>query len=296
MLSSMTAFTTQSSNAHSYSWTWDLRGVNAKGLDVRLRLPDWIEGLEQAVRGQISKAVARGNVTLGLRIVRDDQDGALTINTDQLDRVLATLQSLEARAAEVGVPVAPVTSLELMNTRGVMDVMQITQETEPLKEALISDLSVLLEDFVAMRQAEGKALESVLTGQIDRIEQLTKDTAKVADARRPQVAATLRTNLARVMENIDGVDKDRLAQELAMLAVKADVTEEIDRLAAHVKAARDLMAQGSPIGRKLDFLMQEFNREANTLCSKSQDNALTAIGLDLKATIDQMREQVQNVE
>ena len=296
MLSSMTAFTTLSANAHSYSWTWDLRGVNAKGLDVRLRLPDWIEGLEQVVRGQISQSVARGNVTLGLRIVRDDQDGALTVNTDQLDRVLATLQSLEARAAQMGVPVAPVTSLELMNTRGVMDVMQITQETEPLKETLISDLGALLEDFVAMRQAEGKALEAVLTGQIDKIEQLTKDTAEVADARRPQVAKTLRTNLARVMENSDGVDKDRLAQELAMLAVKADVTEEIDRLAAHVKAARDLLAQGSPIGRKLDFLMQEFNREANTLCSKSQDTALTAIGLDLKATIDQMREQVQNVE
>ena len=296
MLSSMTAFTAHSQSAENHTWSWDLRGVNAKGLDIRLRLPDWIEGLEQAVRTEIAQLIARGNVTLGLRIAREDTDGAASINASHLAHVLETLRDLESRAQAHGITTAPVTAFDLMTARGVMDVAQTVEDTAPLKAALVADLKVLLADFVKMRQAEGDALETVLTSQIDTIEALTLQAAKAADARRPQVAETLRVNLARVLDNADGVDADRLAQELAMLAVKADVTEEIDRLGAHVKAARDLLAQGSPIGRKLDFLMQEFNREANTLCAKSQDTALTAIGLDLKATIDQMREQVQNVE
>ncbi len=296
MLASMTAFTAHSNAGENHAWSWDLRGVNAKGLDIRLRLPDWIEGFEQSVKAQIAQHVARGNVTLGLRITRDEGASALSINEDTLNAVLGSLRQIESHAQKQGVPVAPVTALDLMSARGVMDASQVAQDTAALKAALLADLERLLEDFVKMRTAEGRALEAVLKGQIDMIEGLTKAAAEAAEARRPQVADALKANLARVMENVDGVDADRVAQELAMLAVKADITEEIDRLEAHVSAARALIAQGSPIGRKLDFLMQEFNREANTLCSKSQDTALTAIGLDLKATIDQMREQVQNVE
>ncbi|MEL7176120.1 MAG: YicC/YloC family endoribonuclease [Pseudomonadota bacterium] len=296
MLASMTGFATHAQAAHDYAWSWDVRGVNAKGLDVRLRLPDWVDGLEQAIKAQINQHIARGNVTIGLRITRDEGDGALSINEAHLAKVLETLRDLEGRAQAQGITVAPITALDLMSARGVMDAAQATQDTGPLKAALVADFEVVLSDFITMRAAEGSALEQVLAAQLDTIETLTTKAAQAADARRPQVAETLKTNLVRVLDNTDGVDEDRLAQELAMLAVKADVTEEIDRLGAHIGAARDLIGQGSPIGRKLDFLMQEFNREANTLCAKSQDTALTGIGLDLKATIDQMREQVQNVE
>jgi uncharacterized protein (TIGR00255 family) len=147
-----------------------------------------------------------------------------------------------------------------------------------------------------MRLAEGAALVRVLSGQLDAIEALTAEAAIVAEARKKKVATTLSRNLALVLENTDGADPDRVAQELALLAVKADVTEEIDRLTAHVAAARDLLIEAVAVGRKMDFLMQEFNREANTLCSKAQNTELTRIGLALKALIDQMREQVQNVE
>lgn len=296
MLASMTAFSAHSHTAHGYNWTWDLRGVNAKGLDIRLRLPDWIDGLEQAVRSEIASHIARGNVTLGLRLTHVETDSPLQINDANLARVLVALGTVQARAEAQGLALAQVTPLELLSARGVLDAVQVAPDTGPLKAALLNDLRLLLADFVTMRRAEGTALEAVLREQIARVETLTAQAARAAQARLPVVAETLRSNLARVMDNTDGVDKDRLAQELALLAVKADVTEEIDRLGAHITAARDLVAQGSPCGRKLDFLMQEFNREANTLCAKSQDTALTAIGLDLKATIDQMREQVQNVE
>ncbi|CAN0590495.1 unnamed protein product, partial [Ectocarpus sp. 12 AP-2014] len=143
---------------------------------------------------------------------------------------------------------------------------------------------------------EGLALQAVLLEQLDHVGTLAARAAELADARKPVVAQTLRTNLARVLDNADGADADRVAQELALLAVKADVTEEIDRLRTHVEAGRQLLTQGGVVGRKLDFLMQEFNREANTLCSKSQSSELTTVGLEMKAAIDQIREQVQNVE
>jgi uncharacterized protein (TIGR00255 family) len=165
-----------------------------------------------------------------------------------------------------------------------------------LRDALVEQLPELLTSFLAMRATEGAALSEVLTGQFNQIETLTTAANAAASERKDHVANTLRENLARVLDNTEGADPDRVAQELAILAVKSDITEEIDRLASHVSAARELLATDGPIGRKLDFLSQEFNREANTICSKSQFADLTSIGLDLKAVIDQMREQVQNVE
>ena len=166
----------------------------------------------------------------------------------------------------------------------------------PLLAVLLEEFPKLLADFDAMRAAEGAALQQVMQAQLSEVETLTAEAATLAQARKGEMAEILKRNLARVLDNTDGADEARLAQELALIAVKSDITEEIDRLAAHVTAARDLLAQGGPVGRKLDFLMQEFNREANTLCSKAQSKDLTTVGLALKAVIDQMREQVQNVE
>ena len=175
---------------------------------------------------------------------------------------------------------------------------QAVEETDSkaLLAAITAQLPELIASFKDMRAKEGQALEAVLADQLEQVSDLTQQAAEAAEARREEAADTLKANLARVLENADGLDESRLAQELAVLAVKSDVMEELDRLRAHVQAAKELLAQGSPVGRKLDFLMQEFNREANTLCSKAQSVDLTRIGLDLKAVIDQMREQVQNVE
>lgn len=296
MLNSMTGFATLKGEALGFDWVWDLRSVNAKGLDLRLRVPDWIEGLEPAVRATLTKALNRGSVNLSLRLQKGEAETMLALNTAQLGPVLDALAAVEQSAMDKGVTLAPSCASDLLALRGMLDVAANETDTKALREAILKDLPDLISAFVDMRRAEGESLDSVLKDQLSQVARLTEAAAAEAEARKEDVRATLQANLARVLENTDNLDEARITQELAMLAVKQDVTEELDRLRAHVTAARDLIASGSPVGRKLDFLMQEFNREANTLCSKSQSVALTRIGLDLKAVIDQMREQVQNVE
>jgi uncharacterized protein (TIGR00255 family) len=295
----MTGFATAKGQGLGHGWAWDLRAVNGKGLDLRLRVPDWIDGLELAVRADLGKAVARGNVSLSLRVTRD-QTGetvdALRVNPMTLSSVLRALAQVEQAAMTAGVTLAQATAADVLAVRGVLEANQQDDDTAPLRALILTDLPGLITDFNAMRAAEGAALQAVIAAQLDRIATLTAQAKFEADARRDASASLLREALAKVMANADGVDETRLAQELAMIAVKTDVTEELDRLTAHIAAARDLLAEAGPVGRKFDFLMQEFMREANTLCSKAQALALTRIGLDLKTVIDQMREQVQNVE
>lgn len=293
----MTGFAAEKGEADGFSWAWDIRSVNARGLDIRMRVPDWIEGLEQALRPMIQKAAARGNINLSLKVQRDGVTDVMQIDGAVLDGVLAMLKRIETEATgNHNLKLASTSAAQIIAMRGVADLVQPDQNTAPVLAAIKAGLPDLLNAFNAMRTSEGGNLAKVLHSQIDQIETLTRDAKGAAEARKDKLAENLRRNLTRVLENTDGADADRVAQELAMITVKTDVTEEIDRLLAHVSAARELLASKDPAGRKLDFLSQEFNREANTLCSKSQSPDLTRIGLDLKAVIDQMREQVQNVE
>ncbi|WP_331272539.1 YicC/YloC family endoribonuclease [Roseovarius gahaiensis] len=296
MLYSMTAFASATGTCQGYGWTWDLRSVNGKGLDLRLRVPDWIDGLEAAIRARLGSAMTRGNVNLSLRVQSEDRTGQLTLNTATLEDILSAMAQVEARAMETGVTLAPATAADLLALRGVLDTTSAVQDTTGLRDALLQDLEPVLNSFLKMRQGEGAALAAVLSDQLEQIAALTDQAAQAANARQARMADTLRRQLARVTDHNDAVAPERVAQELAVIAVKSDVTEELDRLRAHIIAAHALLEQGGPVGRKLDFLTQEFNREANTLCSKAQDSGLSAVGLELKAVIDQMREQVQNVE
>ena len=296
MLRSMTAFAAAKGAQDGFSWTWEMRSVNGKGLDLRLRVPDWVDGLEAGLRARAGKALGRGNVSLNLRLLRDDGAGALAVNAAQLEDVLTAMAEVENRAMARGVTLAPATAADLLGLRGVLDTGAGEDDTTALCKTLLADFETVLAAFLDMRATEGRALAAVLTAQLDDIERLTDAAAQAAEARKPEMEQAFKAALARVMETADTADEARIAQEMALIAVKADVTEELDRLRAHVAAARDLLAAGSPVGRKLDFLSQEFNREANTLCSKAQNKALTATGLELKTVIDQMREQVQNVE
>ncbi|WP_339106710.1 YicC/YloC family endoribonuclease [Roseovarius rhodophyticola] len=297
MLNSMTGFASGKGTDGHYSWTWELRAVNGKGLDLRLRVPDWIEGLEAALRAKLGKALDRGNVSVGLRVTQEDGASAATLDIPFLDQVLNAMSEIETRAMDKGLSLAPANAADVLALRGVFDTSSDeTQDTSALSKALLADFEMVLAAFKDMRSNEGAALEVVLNERVEQIEGLVGQAAHAAEQRKPEIQEHFRSALVRVMDNADGIDETRVAQELATLAVKADVTEEIDRLRAHVKAARDLISGGSPVGRKLDFLSQEFNREANTLCSKAQNAALTSIGLELKTVIDQMREQVQNVE
>jgi uncharacterized protein (TIGR00255 family) len=292
-LNSMTGFASAAGAGQGHAWAWDLRSVNGRGFDLRLRLPDWIEGLEPAARAALARVATRGNITLTLRIAREGGTAG-GVDRPAIARALAQVAAVQAMAAEAGVDLVPPSAAEVLALRGMAEGGPDETARAALLGALVADLDGLAADFARSRAAEGAALAQVLGGQIDRIAALTEDAAVAAEARRPEVERALREALARVMA--ETVDPARLHAELALLAVKSDVTEEIDRLRAHVAAARALIADGASVGRKLDFLTQEFMREANTLCSKAQNPGLTAIGLDLKAVIDQMREQVQNVE
>jgi uncharacterized protein (TIGR00255 family) len=297
MVASMTGQASRTGAGAGHSWAWDLRSVNAKGLDLRLRLPEGIEGLEPLVRAALSARFQRGNVSLTLRLAREAEASPMRVNPQMLAAVLDGLATVAHAAEGRGMVLRPASSAEVLAFRGVCD-SGAPPETDgaALRAALLADLDLLVADLAAARAAEGAALGRVLAAQVDLIAALTAEAATEAAARRGAMAASLRENLARVLENSEGVDETRLAQELALLAVRADITEETDRLTAHVEAARALLRADGAVGRKLDFLTQEFNREANTLCSKAQSIALTRVGLDLKTVIDQMREQVQNVE
>lgn len=297
MLNSMTGFTSLSGASERYTWMWEMRGVNGKGLDIRLRLPDWIEGLDAEIRARLSKTLARGNLNVSLRVRAVISAGTAQLDTEKVESVLSALQSIEAQAMDSGVSLAPSRASDILSLRGVFEDSGDDDDTADLRKDVLTAFDQALKDFRAMRQTEGQALETLLMDQIGQIETLVDEAAAQAEARRPQSEAQFRAALARVGGVADiAVDETRIAQELALLAVRADVTEELDRLRTHCDAARALLSTGSPIGRKLDFLTQEFNREANTLCSKSQNKDLTATGLELKSVIEQMREQVQNVE
>ncbi|KIC11380.1 hypothetical protein RA19_08580 [Leisingera sp. ANG-M1] len=294
---SMTAFASAQGSSGQHSWSWEIRSVNAKGLDLRLRVPDWLEGLENHIRSVLGKALARGNVSLTLRISRtEDSAGQVQVNAAVLQSVVKALAEAQSVARQNRVDVRPASAAELLSFKGVLEQSAGDDDPAPLVKALSKELETLVGDFVNMREAEGAALAQILNDQLEQVAGLTMQAGERAEERKAKISETLKANLARVMDNADGADPDRIAQELALIAVKADVTEELDRLGAHVTAARDLLGKGGAVGRKLDFLMQEFNREANTLCSKAQHADLTAVGLELKTVIDQMREQVQNIE
>ncbi|WP_245818966.1 YicC/YloC family endoribonuclease [Marivita hallyeonensis] len=292
----MTGFASGQGEALGLGWSWDLRSVNARGLDIRVRVPDWIEGLDQALRALLTKRLSRGSVTVSLRLNGNGTDAVQDLNEAQLERVLSAMARIEEDAMARGLSLTASSAADLMSLRGVLDTPHQQADPAEVRAYLLQDFVPVLESFLASRQSEGAALTDVLRNQVAQVADLVTQADAMADARKAEQQDRLRAALARVLDGQDSVDEQRIAQELALIAVKADVTEELDRLRAHVDAAHALLDADGAVGRKLDFLMQEFNREANTLCSKAQSAPLTAIGLELKSVIDQMREQVQNVE
>ena len=296
-LTSMTGFADHAGRTDGFVWTWEARSVNGRVLDLRLRLPDALEALDALLRAAAGRVLVRGSVTVTLRLTRGDRAAAPRLNEEALEGAIAAVLAASETASRLGLDLAPMTAADLISVRGVLEVEGVAPEdTEALLSALGAEIEPLFAALAAARAAEGEALGGILGAQLGRIEALAQAARVSAEARAARSGALLRSRMEAVLLGTAAVDETRLAQELALLAVRADVTEELDRLDAHVVAARVLIAGAGPAGRKLDFLMQEFNREANTLCSKAGTSELTAIGLEMKAVIDQMREQVQNVE
>lgn len=293
-LSSMTGFARADGADGDLRWHWEVRSVNGKGLDVRCRLPTGHERLEADARAAAARHLQRGNCQLALQIDRTGGGAELVVNEAVLERVLVAVDRLKAT-----VDAAPPRIDGLLALRGVLELAE-PQEDEALRARrdglMLETLEEALSALADARGREGAELEQVLGEQIATIERLAGAARDCPAATPEAIRSRLHEQLARLMETGADLDPDRLHQEAMLLAARADITEEVDRLFAHIEAARGLIDGDGPAGRRLDFLAQEFNREANTICSKSNDRALTAIGLELKAVIDRLREQVQNIE
>lgn len=290
----MTGFARQEGGNGVVAWVWEIKSVNGRNLDIRSRLPAGYEALDAVARGVVPKHCARGNLQISLNVDRSAAPVQLKLNHELLQQLLSLVAEIESK-----VTAAPPRLDSLLSFRGVVETVEETETSEELAArtaALEKDLSRALEALTAMRQSEGQRLETMIVGHLAQIESLIEAAAGAEAARPDALRARLQSQLDELLGMSPTLPEERLAQEAAVLVAKSDVREELDRLRAHVAAARDLIGEGRAVGRRLDFLCQEFNREANTLCAKSWDVALTRIGLDLKSAIDQLREQVQNIE
>jgi uncharacterized protein (TIGR00255 family) len=293
-LSSMTGFARADGVAGSYAWAWELKSVNAKGLELRLRLPPGWDAIEIPARNRAAETLARGTVYATLTVSREGVPPKVKVNEPVLAAVLATIQEIGHR-----VHAAPPSLDGILALRGIIEVSEADESEEERRAAeaaIMAGFDQAIAGLSEMRRREGDALQGVLASRLDAIAALS-GRADAAPGRRPEaIKARLAEQVALLLQASDRFDADRLHQEAVLIASKVDVREELDRLASHVAQARRLIEAGGPIGRRLDFLAQELNREANTVCAKSNDVELTNIGLELKTVVEQFREQVQNLE
>jgi uncharacterized protein (TIGR00255 family) len=294
-IKSMTGFARTEGHAGPVSWAWEVRSVNGRGLDLRLRLAPGYEVLEPRAREIAARFLVRGSVTVNLSVKRSEGVTQIRLNEPALAQALAALDAVRARMPASGPPQAEA----LLGIRGVLEVVEAEESPDDAgarQEAMLAGLDAALRALVKMRAGEGARLADIIAQQLVGIEGLVQKVAASPAHSPDAMRQKLKDQVARLMGEASSLDEGRLYQEAALLATKADVEEELQRLRAHIEAARSLLKSKEPAGRRFDFLAQEFNREANTLCSKSADAEITRHGLELKAIIDQMREQVQNIE
>jgi uncharacterized protein (TIGR00255 family) len=293
-VASMTGFARLDGDVQGLGFAWELRSVNNRGLDLRLRLAPGFEGLEPQLRKEIGARVSRGSLAIQLTVTQPAGQSRFRINTEALQQILELMRELHGQ-----IEAEPPRLDGLLALRGVLETAEDTEnpaQRESNEQAIFAAFRTTLESLVEMRRGEGAALAGVVATRLNQIAELTQKARRNSSLQPEALRKRLRQMVAELLEASPALPEDRLAQEAALLIQRSDATEELDRLQAHTQAARDLLAEGGPIGRRLDFLCQELNRESNTLCSKSSDLELTRLGLALKAVVEQLREQVQNIE
>jgi len=293
-LSSMTGFSRHHGSSGPYAFEWELKSVNAKGFDFRMRLPAGWDDIETAARKRATELLSRGTVYANLNLKRSGAAQTVRINDDVLASIVKIADEISKKTGA-----APPSVDGLLGMKGVIDVIEPESdeaELQAAKAAVTASFEQALQSLIGMRKREGTALGEILLQRMNDIERLAKK-AETAPGRKPEaIKARLAEQIAALLETSDRFDPDRLSQEAVMIAAKADIREELDRIASHVAQTRELLAKGGAVGRRLDFLAQEFNREVNTTCSKSNDVELTNTGLEMKNAVEQFREQVQNLE
>ena len=293
-IASMTGFARGDGGNSNFSWSWEMKSVNGRNLDQRYRMPSGHEELETRLRALVAKALARGSLQCSLTLNQLAGAGVVAINQEILDQVVDAIGALDAK-----LDLGPSNAVGILSLRGVLEEQEIKESDEERiarMQALEETFSEALTGLGVMRAEEGARLKAVLEDQLRTIEIIVSEAAILAALKPEQLKTKLKAQVEAFLEASSGLSEDRLMQEAAILATRADIREEIDRLGAHCRAVRDLLDEGWAVGRRLDFLCQEFNREANTLCSKSNGKDLSRLGLELKAVIEQMREQIQNIE
>jgi len=292
---SMTGFSRLEGTAETAAWTWEIKSVNGRNLDMRIRVPYGFDRLDSQIRKLVSAHLVRGSITINLSVRSEASPSRVRVNADSLETVVRALAELQSRQDIVTDKARPEGILAL---RGVLEQSEETNQDldEPLLADLMSGFESALRELKETRRTEGEFLRPLLVQQVGTIRDLADRAASVPGHQAQAIRDRLSEQIETVLEDHKSLDPARLNQEIAILVTKADIREEIDRLKAHCQTAADLLANGGPVGRRLDHLCQEFNREANTVCSKSNDVEMTGIGLDLKAVIDQFREQIQNLE
>ena len=292
-ISSMTGFARAQGSAGDYAWAFEIKSVNGRGLDLRFRLPAPFDALEADFRTRAQKALSRGNLQIGMSVTRTASVARGRINEDLFIDYATVAERLAWKAN-----LAAATVGELLRLPGIIETGTTPEEVldAVVTEAVLASFDAALAGLVSARAAEGAALAAIITGQLDGMAAAVAAAIEADGARPAAIRARLDSQIRALLDSAETFDPARLHQEAMLIASRVDVREEIDRLKAHIEAARGHVAAREPVGRKLDFLAQEFVREANTLCSKANDLALTRIGLDLKALVEQFREQVQNIE
>ncbi|MEL7430119.1 MAG: YicC/YloC family endoribonuclease [Pseudomonadota bacterium] len=293
-IQSMTGFARTNGQAGGEAWVWELRSLNGKGCDVRLRLPPGLEDIDIAARKQVAKRFVRGNLQVSLQFVSQATDLEPKVNEELALGLAEAAKSLQAKLGGALPDVA-----QIMNMRGVIELEEpALEETrrDQRNAQLLGSLDEALDQLESARVAEGADILKVLLAQLKTLRDLTGKIDRNEDRSPAAIKTTLANQIARLTSAEETLDPQRLHQEAVLIAAKADIQEELDRLEVHFASAGQLLAGEGPVGRKLDFLAQEFNRECNTICSKSNSASVTALGLDMKLVIDQFREQVQNME
>ncbi len=294
-LKSMTGFARTDGAHGDTAWHWEVRSVNGRNLELRLRLPSGFDALEIKARGLAQEKLSRGNCTINLWVKRESGQMEIKLN----ETALRQAQAVAERAQDLTGLKKPARLDTLLGMRGVVETVEGEESEEAqaaLQQALIASLAAALDQLVSARAGEGERLQTVIAKQLAAIGGLTERAAAAAGRQPAAIAQRLGEQIARLIEPGSTLDPDRLHQEALLLAAKADIQEELDRLRAHVAAANELIGSSEPVGRKFEFLAQEFNREANTICSKASDIEISRAGLELNTVIDQLREQVQNIE
>ncbi len=290
----MTGFARHEGGDDVMTWVWEVKSVNGRNLDLRLRLPQGFEALEAEVRKLVPEHLARGNVQIALVFDRSRLPLRYRVNRELLQQLVGLTQELGD-----DLPAAPPRLDGLLAIKGVLEPEENAEEdavAEARNAAMLSDLTAALGKLARARAEEGTRLEAVIADHLEAFDEVVEAAGKSAELQPEALRARLARQVAELLEASPGLPEERLAQEAALLATKADIREELDRLRSHLESARDLMKAGGAVGRRFDFLCQELNREANTLCSKSVDMDLTRQGLTMKTLVDKLREQVQNIE